>query len=295
MTNAIISAVNDARGKRIATALCTVVKTTGSTPLKSGAMMLVREDGTSVGTIGGGALEYAVIADAAKSITSNKSSLIEHRLVPDHNMCCGGTLEIFINPIPVRNQLFLFGAGHVNRALAQHAALLDFEIAVIDARDEMFNDWPVADGRIINHHPREVIDALVFDSRTYVMIATHSHPLDREVLRLCMRKPHAYLGMIGSKRKAAVTRALFIDQQWATVEEFSTIDLPAGLNINAETPQEIAVSMLGRLVEIGNAHAGKAESRRQKAESRSNTAPEVCVGRGFEETERFQCPEGAKD
>lgn len=277
MTNAIISALNDAREKRVATALCTVVKTTGSTPLKSGASMLVREDGTSVGTIGGGALEYAVIADAAKSISSNTSSLIEHRLVPDHNMCCGGTVEVFINPIPVRNQLFLFGAGHVNRALAQHAALLEFEISVIDDRPEMFLDWPVADVRIFNNQPRDVIDSLVFDARTYVMIATHSHPLDREVLRLCLHKPHAYLGMIGSKRKAAVTRALFIDQQWATEEEFAAIDLPAGLNINAESPQEIAVSMAARMVEVGNSHSKNPESRIRNPEfTAENDSLQAC-------------------
>ena len=222
--------------------------------------MLVLEGGKTVGTIGGGALEYAVAAEAVGVITSNVTSIREHRLVRDHNMCCGGTVQVFVEPVPIPAQLFLFGAGHVNRALAQHAALLDFEITVIDERAATLDTWPSALARIINASPRAAMERLAFDAQTYVMIATHSHPLDREVLRLCIDRHRAFLGMIGSARKAAVTRALFLDQQWATEQSFDAVALPAGLAINALSPHEIAISILGHMVGVraGGMHAPSA-------------------------------------
>ncbi len=255
MTDSFFAAVDDVRARRIPAAVCTVVKTEGSTPLKAGAKMLVRDDGTIAGTVGGGALEQRVIGQALEAIASGAATLATHRLVRDLNMCCGGTVEVFIDPLPIARRLYLFGAGHVNRALARHAAHLEFEITVIDARRGIFNDWDVPQSRTLALDPAAAVASLPWDGRTFAMIATHSHPLDRECLRACLGVKRAYLGMIGSARKVTVTRSLFIDQQWATTDELDRVDMPAGVSIKANSPHEIAVSILARIVDRANGGA----------------------------------------
>lgn len=231
-------------------ALCMVVRTEGSTPAKAGASMLVRADGTSSGTVGGGALEQAVIAEALEAIAEDRCSLTEHRLVRDHSMCCGGTVQMFIRPIAAVDRLYIFGAGHVGSALAAIASLLPLEVTVIDERPGIFDDWRVSGLRLVNAAPAEIIGALRWDRHAHVVITTHSHSLDREVLRCTLERPHAWCGMIGSRRKVAVTRRLFIEQRWASAEQLGRVDMPIGLDIGATTPAEIAVSIAARLVTL---------------------------------------------
>ena len=128
MTNEILHSILDLRTKRELGALCTIVKTEVSTPLKAGAQMLVRANAAIVGTIGGGALEYSVIEQARAAMSSNESRLVQHRLTHDHKMCCGGTVHLYIEVIEVPAQCFIFGAGHVGRALATLCSSLDFEV-----------------------------------------------------------------------------------------------------------------------------------------------------------------------
>jgi xanthine dehydrogenase accessory factor len=257
----LIEQLSDIRERRIDGALCMIVKTEGSTPLKGGALMLVRADGSTSGTIGGGALEHAVIAQALETIPDNRSILVEHRLVRDHNMCCGGTVQIFIRAIPVPEQLFLFGAGHVGSAVARVCEGLGFDSTVIDGRAGIFDGWRNGAYRIINAHPHEVMASLAWDRRTYVVIATHSHPLDREILAYSMKQPHAYCGMIGSARKVAVTRRLFLEQHLATDDQLDRVDMPIGIDIAAMIPEEIAVSIAARLIAVRRSAATMAEPR----------------------------------
>ena len=266
MTTPLLRSILKLRDRREQGALCTIVKTEGSTPLKAGAQMLVRSDGSIEGTIGGGALEYAVIQQALTAISLNAHQLVLHRLTRDHNMCCGGTVYVYIQIIEVPPQCFIFGAGHVGKALANLVASLDFEVVLIDGRLNMFDNNRVAQAsslrakprilppaiQYVNDEPDEALSSLIWDSNTYAIIATHSHPLDREVLRLALRKPFAYCGMIGSKRKVIVTRKLFLERGWATEEELDRIDMPVGIDIAAESPAEIAVSIAARMIEMKN-------------------------------------------
>ncbi|MEI6900046.1 MAG: XdhC family protein, partial [Bacteroidota bacterium] len=116
------------------TALCTVVSTKGSTPLKPGAKMIVWEDGRIYGTIGGGPVEKATMDDAIQVIKQNQPQLFIHDLKADHEMCCGGQMQIYIEPLIPMKKLFMFGGGHVGKAVVKHALDLDFEITVIDPR-----------------------------------------------------------------------------------------------------------------------------------------------------------------
>jgi xanthine dehydrogenase accessory factor len=231
-------------------ALCLVVRTEGSTPAKPGAAMVVRADGTSSGTIGGGALERAVIEEALAAIAEERCSLTEHRLVRDHAMCCGGTVETFIRPMPVADRLYIFGAGHVGRALATAASLLAFDVTVVDERPGIFDEWDAGGMRLLAAAPAAAVEELRWNRRTHVVIATHSHSLDREVLARTLERTHAYCGMIGSRRKVAITRRLFLEQRWASAEQLARVDMPIGLDIGASTPGEIAISIAARLVAL---------------------------------------------
>ena len=264
MTSTLLRSILSLRERREHGALCTIVKTEGSTPLKAGAQMLVQTDGSIAGTIGGGALEYAVIKQALMALSHSENTLVQHRLTRDHNMCCGGTVHVFIEAIQVPPQCFIFGAGHVGKALAMLVATLDFEVVLIDGRPNILDGCLIAHDqseertlhegtiRYVNEEPDEAISSLNWDSNTYVIIATHSHPLDRAILQLALPKPFKYCGMIGSKRKVIVTRKLFLERGWATEDDLGRIDMPIGIDIAASSPAEIAVSIAARMIEVKN-------------------------------------------
>lgn len=230
------------------TALCTVVSATGSTPLKAGARMIVWENGQIFGTVGGGPLENAVINDAIQIIKNKTPQLFRHDLKKHHEMCCGGLMEIYIEPLMKAKKLFMFGGGHVGKAVVKHAMDLDFEITVIDSREDIFDDWTVIGyKKVVGDFPK-VLPTLPYDESTYIVIATLDHPTDNEVLGFCIKKPHCYLGMIGSKNKVARTKENFISGGIATKEELDRIDMPIGLDIQAITADEIAVSIVAKLI-----------------------------------------------
>lgn len=230
------------------TALCTVVSATGSTPLKAGARMIVWENGQIFGTVGGGALEKDVIDDAIKIIKTKTPRLFRHDLMKHHKMCCGGVMEIYIEPLMQAKKLFMFGGGHVGKAVVKHAMDLGFEITVIDSREDVFKDYTFTGfNKVIGDFPK-VLPILPYDSSTFIVIATMDHPTDNEVLGFCLKKPHCYLGMIGSRNKVARTRKNFIQEGIATKEELDSVDMPIGLDINAITADEIAISIVARLI-----------------------------------------------
>lgn len=231
-------------------ALCTIVQTRGSTPRSVGARMLVFPDASISGSIGGGELEKTVIREALQVIRDRRAVLRRHDLLHEHNMCCGGSVDVFMEPLMEKERLYIFGAGHTGQALAAHARLLDFDVFVIDDRKE-YIDQIKSDGvNKLNLHHAEALAVLPFDDRTYIAIMTYSHPHDREILAFCLRKPFAYLGMIGSERKVEMTRKLFSEGLSATPEELARVDMPMGEEIGAETPEEIAISILARLVRV---------------------------------------------
>lgn len=238
--------------KGITCALCTVVATSGSTPLKSGAKMLVTEDGTIYGTIGGGHLEKKVIVNAHDLIAKKESGLFHHNLLQQHGMCCGGTVSVFIEFLLKPARLYIFGSGHVGRALARMASALPFDVYLIDGRKQ---ELDLIAGENISKIPlsyTEILPSLPFNENTFIAVMTHDHAMDREIVAACMRKPFAYLGMIGSRRKAEITRKMFLSSGLFTPEEFAKLDCPMGMDIHAKNPEEIAVSILARLIEVKN-------------------------------------------
>ncbi|OFY66521.1 MAG: hypothetical protein A3H98_10115 [Bacteroidetes bacterium RIFCSPLOWO2_02_FULL_36_8] len=231
-------------------ALCIIVNTHGSTPRKTGSKMIVFESGEIYGTIGGGELEKKVIESALEVIKTKKPVICKHELLQDHGMCCGGTVEIYIEPIQKIMNLYIFGAGHIGKTLARFASELDFSVTLIDEREDAFNPIENKDIKIIHKNHHLAFKQLEFAKNTFIAIITHSHLYDREILAYCLKHPFAYLGMIGSQRKVKMTGKMFLSGNIAGEEELKRIDMPMGIDIKAQTPEEIAISILAKMIRV---------------------------------------------
>ncbi len=247
----LIKKLNEALETRESIAKCTVVATGGSTPLKAGAAMIVWENGKSFGTIGGGSIEKLVIEDAMLRIQMGEVELKKYNLL-DSQMCCGGTMQIFIEPMKRTKQLLIFGTGHIGYNVASFAQNLDFKTVVIDERPELMDkiNFSSTEKKLINH--REAFPLLTFDTDTFIVICTHLHEYDREILAYCINKPNAYLGMIGSKRKVLVTRKRFLQQNICSEEQLDKVDMPMGFDIGQNSPAEIALGIIAKVIAVAN-------------------------------------------
>lgn len=251
--NKLIDKIQGILSRRETATLCTVIETKGSTPLKAGAKMIVWDSGKIFGTIGGGELEKQVMQGAREMMQEGgMTDVAEFNLVKDLGMCCGGTVRVYIEQIALPYQLYIFGAGHVGAALARHASLLDFKITLVDDRKEVFQQMDIPGIHYLHRHPVESVAAMKWDRNTFAVIMTYNHPLDRQILAACVRQPAGFIGMIGSRRKAEITRKLFKEQGIADEAVMDKVDIPIGLDIQAETPEEIAVSILARLIREKN-------------------------------------------
>ncbi len=231
---------------------CVVTATTGSTPRKAGSKMLVFADGTVKGTIGGGSIEFRVIQDALKTIECGTPYSKKFNLEDDLQMQCGGTMEVYFESIGCLPKLYIFGGGHIGKALAGYAAGLGFKPFVFDPREGIFENWslPGIETQVGNY--LQTIDALTFDKNTYIVVVTHQHEYDEKVLTACAGRDYAYLGMIGSKRKVAEIRKKAIENHNVSPEILDKVDMPIGIPFAAETPAEIAISIIAKMIDVKN-------------------------------------------
>lgn len=248
----IYKKIEEARSNAQCIALCTIISTKGSTPLKTGAKMIVWPSGKIFGSIGGGALEKKVIKDAIETIEKKGNIVISHNLLQEHGMCCGGNVDVFIETILPYNKLYIFGAGHVGRALAKVSAFAGFEVFLIDERKNELDK--ISDESVFKlpYKHTEILQSLPFNEYTYITILTYDHKIDREILAYCIEKKRAYLGMIGSKRKVEVTKKLFLSSHIASEQQLLEVDMPMGYDLKSNNPEEIAISILAKIIEIKN-------------------------------------------
>jgi xanthine dehydrogenase accessory factor len=234
-------------------ALATIVHTNGSIPSYESSRMLVREDGSISGTIGGGCVEAEVWA-AAKEVIQNEQPRkmtfnLNHDAAYDAGLICGGTLEIFVEPLLPQPVLYLFGGGHVSTAVARVASPAGFAIGIVDDREAFANKerFPMAtelytsyEGAFEKIHP---------NSSSFLVIVTRGHKDDMRVLAWAVKTNARYIGMIGSKRKViSVYKAL--EKEGYKPEQFERVHAPVGLEIGALTPEEIAVSITAELIAV---------------------------------------------
>ncbi len=238
-------------------ALCIIINTQGSTSRKSGTKMLVFDDKQIYGTIGGGNLEIKVINDALAVMKKNTPQTFNYVLEKDLGMTCGGTVEIYLEPVMNRKKLYIFGAGHIGRVLATFANRLDFNVTLIDERNGIFDDWNTDKFTIINKAHKAALKELLFDKNTFVTVVTHTHNYDKEIVAFCAKQPYAYLGMIGSKRKIEKIKNNYIKEKILMQDEMKNIDWPMGIKIECQTPEEIAISILAKLIDVRGKLANK--------------------------------------
>lgn len=245
-------------------AIVTITKSSGSTPRQIGTTMGVFEDRSIVGTIGGGALENRVMDLAMEAIAGGES--IAHHLPLDSEgikMVCGGDVDIFIDVYKKRPKLIISGGGHVGYELYRAASLLDFDIVVFDDREEFLNEerFPLAK-EIILGPMNENLKKYKMTEDTYIVIVTRGHSLDQECLEAVISTKVKYIGAMGSKRKVIVMMDNLKELGFSK-EELSTIYAPIGLDIASNKPSEIAISILGEILQIKN--EGELVNRKREA------------------------------
>jgi xanthine dehydrogenase accessory factor len=234
-------------------ALATIVHTNGSIPSYESSRMLVREDGSIAGTIGGGCVEAEVWAAAKEVIQIEQPRKMTFNLnqdaAYDSGLICGGTLEIFVEPILPQPVLHIFGGGHISLAVARAASSAGFAITLTDDRATFANKerFPQA-GEIYTSY-EDAFEKLHPIPTHYVLIVTRGHKDDMRVLAWAVRTTARYIGMIGSKRKVlAVYKAL--EKEGYRPKEFTRVYAPMGLEIGALSPEEIAISVVAELIAV---------------------------------------------
>jgi xanthine dehydrogenase accessory factor len=250
----VFAAVADALERGESAALVTIVSTTGSTPQRIGAKMLVFADGRIVGTIGGGCYENDAFWKARDAIAQRKPLLLHYELSDDFaqetGLICGGQMDVYIEPIEPSPELYIIGAGHVGFHLARIAHEVGFRVHVADDREKFANAerFPHAAEIVVDAIP-SWIARVNLPPQSYVVIVTRGHTNDLEALRALAPRELRYLGLIGSRAKVArIYDALTADRMPAELLE--RVHAPIGLDIGAVTPQEIAVSILAELIAV---------------------------------------------
>ena len=264
-------------------ALCTVVRTAGSTPRKSAARMLVCADGSTFGTIGGGRVEK-VVTDEARALLGREGAApvtLRYHLTRSLAMCCGGEMEVFVEPMQPDPTVVVCGGGHVGRALVALLPALGFTPVLVE-------DLPELASRERFPEPTRLIDSfdvrdwdLSLDDRSYVVIVTREHAQDQALLEQLVGRPLAYLGLIGSQRKVRVFRQRLINKG-VPVEQLDRVRAPIGLQIGAQTPAEIALAIAAELVAV----------RAKRRPERTRPPAPAATSAGIEEEDDAEEPGG---
>jgi xanthine dehydrogenase accessory factor len=235
-------------------ALATIVQVNGSIPSYESAKMLVRDDGTFAGTIGGGCVEAEVWNAAREAMDDGKPRHLTFNLgqdaAYDNGLICGGQLNVFIEPVAPQPMALIFGAGHISKSLSRIAAMAGFGTVIVDDRDTFANRerFPEAD-EIHAAAYEEVFPKLAVNSSSYIVIVTRGHRDDMRVLKWAVDTPARYVAMIGSKRKTiGVIREL--EKEGVPRGKFERLHAPMGLDIGAVTPEEIAVSVVAEMIAV---------------------------------------------
>ena len=233
----------------------TVTKVTGSAPRQSGSKMIVTKE-ESFGTIGGGALEHAVIKDARSQIREAEPKSFNYPLGPLLGQCCGGEVDVFIEPVLPARKVVVFGAGHIAEHLVPMLKNLNFIVRLVDERAERIN-LPAFDSvdEKTNELPRDALNDIEFNDALYLIVLTHAHIHDQEIVEFCLDKPYKYLGVIGSRHKWEKFKARY-KAKGISDGQLEKVTTPIGLDIGGETPFEITISIIAELITLTSTPKG---------------------------------------
>ena len=251
MTQTIFQALNEIEKNHQSAALCTVTKSEGSTPRHVGSKMLVYPDGNFIGTVGGGDLEHRVLDEAWMAISDGQSRLLHYNMADPSRGdpgVCGGQVEVFVEPILPPALLVVIGAGHVGKAVVHLAKWLGFRVAVCDDRAEFCT--PEATPGADSYHPvtmEKLPELITIDKRTSLILTTRGSSVDAAGMVPLLDSAAGYIGVIGSRRRWATT-VKALKEKGVSEEKIARVHSPMGLELQAETPEEIAISILAEVM-----------------------------------------------
>ncbi|OUR94520.1 xanthine dehydrogenase accessory protein XdhC [Flavobacteriales bacterium 34_180_T64] len=234
-------------------ALVTVTKCLGSTPCVVSSRMIVTKSGMIHGTIGGGKLEFKAIDEAVTAINENRIIELTFTLGPEFEQCCGGKVELIIEPMNQSPELFLFGAGHIGVEICKLLADTPFKVNLIDSREDWFSkiDVPKTITTIsVNTNDFKTFkDAVRWSTNCYVLVLTHDHAIDFDVISLALQNGTKYIGLIGSKTKRVRFNNMLINDL-NIKEGMSNVVCPIGIDLGGNAPKEIAISVVAQLLQV---------------------------------------------
>ena len=241
-------------------ALATIIATKGSTPREMGAKMLIREDGSISGTIGGGCLEAEVWQQAVEVMKTERPRSVHMDLsgreAEESGMICGGVMDLYIEPVIPSPVVYFFGGGHISLFVSKLSVMVGFKVVIIDDRQQFANKerFPEAEQVIAEEFPF-VFEKLPVNRASYLVIVTRGHAYDQEVLQWALTTEAKYIGMIGSRKKIQTIYAN-LKEKGVGAERLKRVHTPIGLPIGALTPEEIAVSIIAEMIHVRRGNQG---------------------------------------
>jgi len=245
-----------------ASALATIVECRGSSPQKQGAKMLVRDDGSILGTLGGGCLEADVVQASLMAIRDNSPRTLPFELTEkDGGLVCGGAVLVYIEPVLTDPRLVVLGAGHVGKALSALAKFSGFKVTVADDRPEHANrdNLPDAHEIVVNDFG-SVFSVVPADRGTFIVVATRGHNHDLEAVKAALGTDAGYVGLLGSRRKKGILINALREAGFLP-EDIRRVIIPVGVPIGSVTPEEIAVSIMAQIIQYRREHDASRVSR----------------------------------
>jgi len=241
--------LRELKSERTPFCLATVVRVEGSAPRAAGAKMIITADKT-FGTVGGGGVEHMAIKDARKTLRTKKATCEKYNLTEDGIQPCGGMMEIFLEPIAPQRRVMVFGAGHIAEKLIPMLSELDFEITLIDEREDRISlpAFSIAD-ELSEELPDKYLVRCKFDDELSLIVLTHKHIHDEGIVEFCLDKPYRYLGLISSRKKWELFCKHYREKGFSD-EQMERVSTPIGLDIGAATPFEIAVAIIAELIQL---------------------------------------------
>ena len=256
----VYKALVEAQSKGIPAVLATVIETQGSMPRHAGSKMLIYADGSIVGTVGGGAMESKVIASARDVLASGQSRTESYQLnsieAGDPGIC-GGSARIFLEPLDLSPVLLVIGGGHVGKATAELGKWMGFRVILSDDRPEFCNPDHVSGlDQYVVCAPDSLLEQIAINPQTYIVAVTRGLPIDVHLFPPLLESTAAYIGLIGSRRRWTLTRDALKTEHGLSEDQLARIHVPIGLELEAETPREIALSILAEITMIRRGGTG---------------------------------------
>ncbi|RPI29214.1 MAG: xanthine dehydrogenase [Acidobacteria bacterium] len=234
-------------------ALATIVRRIGSTPRKDNAKMLILDDGSSVGSVGGGCVEAAVWEAAQTVMAERRAQMVRYELNDDdaenEGLVCGGTVEVFVEPLSPDPRLIILGAGHLGRSISDVVQPLGFQVTVVDDRSRFASPERFPGADVVCQPFETDLAGFNVNSDTFVLIVTRGHRHDQIALERAIQTPARYVGMVGSRRKISLTVTSLLEKGLSP-DLFKKLYAPIGLDIGSETPEEIAISVAAELIAL---------------------------------------------